>query len=114
MQTRQFGLKLALRMGPQTHQVVEHLLAARPLDRLRSVQAILALAESVGEKRLEAACKRALYYGDPHYRRIKDILNAALDREPLPDQALAAPNPQGFAFSRQPREFFEHHPGGQP
>ena len=23
---------------------------------------------------------RALYYGDAHYRRIKDILNAALDR----------------------------------
>jgi hypothetical protein len=114
LKTPQFCLKLALRMGPHTHQVVEHLLADRPLDRLRSVQAILALAESVGEKRLEAACKRALYYGDPHYRRIKDILNAALDREPLPDQALAAPNPQGFAFSRQPREFFEHHPGGQP
>ncbi len=36
--------------GPHTHQVVEHLLADRPLDRLRSVQAILALAESVGEQ----------------------------------------------------------------
>jgi hypothetical protein len=101
-------------MGPHTHQVVEHLLADRPLDRLRSVQAILALAESVGEKRLEAACGRALYYGDPHYRRIKDILNAALDREPLPDQGVVTPIQQGFAFSRKPREFFEHHPGGQP
>jgi len=114
MKTPQFCLKLALRMGPHTHQVVEHLLADRPLDRLRSVQAILALAESVGEKRLEAACGRALYYGDPHYRRIKDILNAALDREPLPDQVVVAPNPQNFTFSRKPREFFEHHPGGQP
>jgi hypothetical protein len=114
LKTPQFCLKLALRMGPHTHQVVEHLLADRPLDRLRSVQAILALAESVGEKRLEAACRRALYYGDPHYRRIKDILNAALDREPLPDQVMVAPNPQNFAFSRKPREFFEHHPGGQP
>jgi hypothetical protein len=101
-------------MGPHTHQVVERLLADRPLDRLRSVQAILALAESVGEKRLEAACRRALYYGDPHYRRIKDILNAALDREPLPDQLVAASTPQGFAFSRKPREFFEHPGGGQP
>ncbi len=122
LKTPQFCLKLALRMGPHTYQVVERLLANRPLDRLRSVQvtctffvrAILALAESVGEKRLEAACRRALYYGDPHYRRIKDILNAALDRDPLPDQVVVAPNPQGFAFSRQPREFFEHHPGGQP
>ena len=114
LKTPQFCRKLALRMGPHTHQVVEHLLADRPLDRLRSVQAILALEESVGPVRLEAACRRALYYGDPHYRRIKDILNAALDREPLPDQVVVSPNPQGFAFSRQPREFFEHHPGGQP
>jgi hypothetical protein len=94
--------------------VVEHLLADRPLDRLRSVQAILSLEESVGQNRLEAACRRALYYGDPHYRRIKDILNAALDREPLPDQGVVAPNPQGFAFSRQPREFFGHNQDGLP
>jgi len=66
--------------------VVQHLLGDRPLDRLRSVQAILALADRVGETRLEAACTRALYYGDPHYRRIKEILNTALDREPLPNQ----------------------------
>jgi hypothetical protein len=122
LKTPQFCLKLALRMDPHTHQVVERLLADRPLDRLRSVQAtctffvraILALAESVGEKRLEAACRRALYYGDPHYRRIKDILNAVLDREPLPDQVVASTNPQNYTFSRKPREFFEHQQGGQP
>ncbi len=114
MKTPQFCLKLALRMGPHTHQVVERLLADRPLDRLRSVQAILALAESVGQSRLEAACRRALYYGDPHYRRIKDILNAALDRDPLPDQAVVSSNPQNYTFSRKPKEFFEQHPGGQP
>jgi len=33
---------------------------------------------------LEAACARAVYYGDLRYRRIKEILNAALDCEPLP------------------------------
>ena len=114
LKTPQFCLKLALRMGSHTHQVVERLLADRPLDRLRSVQAILGLAESVGQNRLEAACRRALYYGDPHYRRIKDILNAALDREPLPDQGVVAPNPQDFAFSRQPREFFGHNQDGLP
>jgi transposase len=111
LKTPQFCRKLALRMGPHTHQVVERLLADRPLDRLRSVQAILALAESVGEKRLEAACRRALYYGDPHYRRIKDILNAALDRDPLPDQVVASSNPQNYAFSHKPREFFEQQGG---
>jgi transposase len=95
----------AVRLGPATQQVVESLLADRPLDRLRSVQAILRLEEGVGPVRLEAACARALYFGDVRYRRIKDILNAALDREPLPD---AAPTIPSFAhtFARSAAEFF--------
>lgn len=107
LKTPQYCLKVALRVGQNTHQVVEQLLTDRPLDRLRSVQAILRLAESVGEKRLEAACARAIYYGDPTYRRIKDILNAALDREPLPEVISSVPKQQSYAFSRAPQEFFE-------
>jgi hypothetical protein len=106
LKTPQYCLKLAARIGPHTHAVVEHLLGDRPLDRLRSVQAILALADSVGNTRLEAACARALHFGDPHYRRIKDILNAALDRDPLPNQVIVAPKQQSFTFSRTPQEFF--------
>jgi len=106
LKTPQYCLKVAARIGTSTHAVVDHLLGDRPLDRLRSVQAILSLADSVGEVRLEAACARALYFGDPHYRRIKDILNAALDREPIPNQVLAAPRQQSFTFSRTPQEFF--------
>jgi hypothetical protein len=63
------------------------LLADRPLDRLRSVQGILGLVETVGRARLEAACQRALAFGDPRYRRIKEILNAGLDQAPLPARA---------------------------
>jgi hypothetical protein len=85
--------------------VIETLLNERPLDRLRAAQAILHLAETVGRPRLEAACARAAYYGDIRYRRIKDILNAALDREPLPD-AVPAPSQPAFAFARSGAEFF--------
>jgi hypothetical protein len=89
---------------------VETLLAERPLDRLRSVQALLRLEQSVGRERLEAASQRALYYGDPRYRRIKDILNAALDLQPLPLDAfsrLSEPRPaRQFAFARSVEEFF--------
>lgn len=106
LKTPQYCLKMAARMGSNTYAVVENLLGERPLDRLRSVQAILALADSVGETRLEAACARAMFFGDPHYRRIKDILNAALDREPLPNQVVAVPRQQSFTFSRTPQEFF--------
>jgi transposase len=95
----------ATRLGPATSQVVDTLLSERPLDRLRSVQAIVRLEESVGPQRLEAACARALYFGDIRYRRIKGILNAALDREPLPEAVLALSEPPHL-FARPPAEFF--------
>jgi len=104
--------QLAVPIGPATQQVVETLLAERPLDRLRAVQAILRLEETVGRPRLEAACARALYFGDVRYRRIKQILNAALDQEPLPE---AAPGfaPRAFAFARPATEFFVSADGRQ-
>ena len=97
--------EMAACVGPATQHVIETLLGDRPLDRLRSAQAILRLAESVGRQRLEAACARAAYFGDIRYRRIKDILNAALDREPLPSALPAAPRPS-FVFARPAAEFF--------
>ncbi|HEX2986549.1 MAG TPA: hypothetical protein VHS06_00005, partial [Chloroflexota bacterium] len=106
-------LEIARGIGPKTLEVVETLLSDRPLDRLRSVQSILRLAESVGRERLEAACARSLYYGDGRYRRIKEILNAALDREPLPPEPIPfAPVQQRtesrqYAFARPVSEFFD-------
>lgn len=97
---------LAERMGPGTLEVVEHLLTDGSLERLRSVQAVLHLAESVGEERLEAACRRAAYFGDMRYRRIKEILNAALDREPLPDPRSERVVWSSFVFARAIEEFF--------
>ena len=97
--------QIAAQIGMATSQVVEALLAERPLDRLRSVQGILRLEETVGPKRLEAACARAIYYGNAHYRGIKGILNAALDRDPLPE-ALPPIASKPFAFARSSRDFF--------
>jgi transposase len=97
--------QVAARIGPATSEVIETLLNDRPLYRLRSVQAILRLEETVGAERLESACARALYFGDPSYRRIKTILNSALDREPLPEAipVLFAPK---HTFARSGAEFF--------
>lgn len=105
--TPQVCRELAHRVGPATVTVVDTLLADRPLDRLRSVQAILRLAESVGKSRLEAACIRALHFGDVRYRRIKDILHAALDQQALPNTANR-PVQAAFAFARGPEAFFGH------
>ena len=105
IRTPDYCKKLGAKIGPSTLNVVEQLLADRPLDRLRSVQAILRLEESVGAKRLEAACARAAYFGDIRYRQIKLILNAALDREPLPETQPAQPA-LSHAFARSGEEFF--------
>lgn len=111
IRTPDFCRQQAARLGPGTRQVVETLLADRPLDRLRSVQAILRLEDTVGSERLEAACARAVYFGDVRYRRIKDILNAALDREPLPEAPPPNPASRPFTFARSATEFF---PPGSP
>ncbi len=105
IRTPDYCRKLAAKIGPATLGVVEQLLNDRPLDRLRSVQAILRLEESVGTQRLEAACARAVYFGDVHYRQIKNILNAAQDREPLPETLPAQPA-LSHLFARSGEEFF--------
>ena len=79
----------------------------RPLDRLRAVQAILRLAETVGRSRLEAACRRALFFGEAvSYRRIKEILDAALDQEPLPEPEPKPASQMRFVFARDAADFF--------
>lgn len=103
--TPDYCRQLATQVGPATRQVVDTLLGERPLYRLRAVQAILRLQETVGAQRLEAACARALYFGQPQYRRIKEILNAALDKEPLPEETVTPP-PQAHLFARAAEEFF--------
>jgi transposase len=97
----------AARIGPATGSVIEELLAERPLDRLRTAQGLLRLADTVGTERLEAACRRAQFFGGPvSYRRIKEILNAALDQQPLPEQPPERPTQISFLFARGAAEFF--------
>ena len=52
------------------------------LHHLRQSQAIIRLAETYGDARLDAACQRALAYGNAQYRTIKAILEKALDPQP--------------------------------
>jgi transposase len=97
----------AERIGPSCSSVVDTLLSDRIHDRLRSVQSLLRLCGKVGKERLEAACRRALHYGDPSYRRIKGILEARLDEEPLDTEegkVLALPD---YRYARPAASFFE-------
>lgn len=93
-------------VGESCGRVVETLLNDRVQDRLRGVHSILRLTKSVGEERLENACRRALYYHDASYRRIKRILDAGLDREPLEPIERKVTSLASYRFAREIAEFF--------
>jgi len=94
-------------IGDACTRVVEMVLSDRVQDRLRSVQSLLRLSESVGKERLENACRRALHYNDASYIRIKRILDAGLDREPLDPVERKVVTIDSYRFAREMFEFFE-------
>lgn len=94
----------ATAVGPAASELVEHLLAHRPEDRLRVAQRVLALGRTAGEARLERACARALFYGTADYATVKRILAGGLETAPL-GAGSAAPPPPRYAFVRQASEF---------
>ena len=87
----------AAQVGAATKQVVDEMLDHRPEDRLRTAGRVLRLGDLFGVQRLEAACARALRFGDPAYVTIKGILEQGLDVESLPPIALA---PAAARFAR--------------
>jgi hypothetical protein len=80
---------------------VEQILGDPVLDRVHQAGRLLRLSEKYGTQRLEAACQRALDYGDPAYKTVKGILKQNLDQE---NQPMAIQLPPTHAFSRQPDE----------
>jgi transposase len=105
MATPVFCRSRAEGIGPATGELVGRLLAERPLDRLRSVQAILRLADKFGAKRLEAACRRALAFDAATYTTVKRILEQGLETEPLPEDDKA-PEKRRYAFARPGSDIF--------
>jgi transposase len=103
--TREYCQAQADRIGTHCALVVEELLEARPLDHLRRVQGILGLAPRYSPARLEAACARALHYGDASYRRLKRILEAGLDQIPLEPGPLQ-PQLRFYEYARPAGDFF--------
>src|SRR3990170_868480 len=93
----------AREIGPAVGEVIAAVLEVQALHHLRQAQGILRLAEQYDALRLNAACVRALAFGDPGYRTIKSILERGLDQQPEPppvQQRLAG------AFLRGPKAFF--------
>jgi transposase len=97
--------ELACGIGEWCGCAVEELLSDRVSDRLPSVHSLLGLAERVGNERLNAACRRALHYGDPRYVRVKGILDAGLEELPLEDNRII-PDRGEYTYARSSASFF--------
>lgn len=96
----------AKQVGPYCHELVCGILDARPADNLRAAQQTIALVEKHTGTRVEAACCRAIYFGDPHYRRVKSILAAGTDTDPLPEDHPPVTERPVYAHARPVCEFF--------
>jgi len=103
----------AAAIGPATDQIVSTLLADPVIDRLRTVGRLLRLGERYGNERLEAACQRALHFGEPSYLTVKRILMGELDAQPAiaPSPLLSSPS-SPYLFARRAYELLGHLFGG--
>ena len=81
-------IRWAEKIGPSTAGVITRALSSRRhrQQSYRSCLGILRLEKPYGEKRLEAACGRALLLGSHRYKSIESILKHGLDARPLPEQ----------------------------
>jgi len=82
MRDPQWCLKQARSVGSFCTRLIESLFADRVLDNLRAAQGVIRLGEKYGPKRLEAACRRALFFDNPRYGTVKTILKKGLDQQP--------------------------------
>ena len=83
---------VAAAIGAATSQIVTALLDDPAVDKLRTAGRLLRLGEHYGNVRLEAACLRALHFGEPAYVTVKRILVEGLDRQPAPYLSDGAPD----------------------
>ena len=102
MRNPQWCLAQARGIGPACLALVEILFGDRVLDHLRAAQGVIRLSDQYGRRRLESACARALSFGAPQFRTVKQILVQGLDQQPdLVELAeLEAPYLGAGRFSR--------------
>lgn len=93
-------------VGEATGTLVEKMLAEKPVDRLRGAQGILNFVKRYGTARVEAACRRALVFGQASYRTVSSILKKGMENKPLPPEAVApqGPLPKTAVFARPVHE----------
>ena len=97
-------------LGPAVGQFLTVLLeGVFPWARLRQAQALLRLTERFGAARVNAACARALAFDLVDVRRVRRILQQALETEPAPTERGAV-LPLPARFLRPPASFVHRGP----
>ena len=70
--------------------MIDGLLEVNALYRLRAAEGVVGLRKKYPDRRLEAACAKAIAVGDPSYRTVKGILIAGTETDPEPETGDAA------------------------
>lgn len=95
----------ALVMGQDVHRFVHAVFDSDDvLLQLRAVQGIVTLLEKHPKSRAQAACRRALHFGNLTYAGVRDILRKGLDFEPLPEALPLYGRLDKPTFARSPSE----------
>lgn len=102
--SRSFWEERAGRLGTEVLDYVRFVFDSDDvLSKLRTVQGAVKLLEDHPKTRARAACRRALYFGNPSYGALKRILREGLDLLPppfpTPRRWMSAPR-----YSRNPEE----------
>ena len=106
LSTTKTGLTIwAEKIGPYTHKLVSQLLSHKSIDKMRAVRSILKLASKFSDKKLEAACCRALYYEALSYKSIKRMLDEGLESEPLGEDISFTQKQPKFRFVRKSTDY---------
>jgi len=105
MRTPVWCRQRAAEIGPACTEVIGGLLAVGVLFRLRAAQGILGLAGKYPPARVEAACAKAIAFGDPSYRTIKGILAAGTDIEAVAEHSRTGDG-GAAAFLHGPSQLF--------
>jgi hypothetical protein len=108
MPTPTYCRKKASEIGPNTEALIEEILREHAMRNLRKAQGILRLADKHGQASMEAAAKRALFFGNLRYRSIKTILEKgwfSLEQTPPAAAAPLSLSSLGQRFLRPPEYF---------
>lgn len=92
-------------IGKSTLEVVERILSNRQIDGFRSARGILFLSKKYPKERLEAACRRAIFYDTPNYTSVKSILVKELDLKEPYEENLSTKTYLPFKYARDSNYF---------